>query len=205
MGLIEMVYCDRVWMMCSYKLIVDHILTHHRSNWSFGAGCRFQAGPLYFSTLAVQDFLKVFHGGSRYWATPFEIHTPMWKINCKYVMGECDLKIVIPPFIDLSRLIGKWRSHDMDYFRHCSCLETNPCVLVYFPDSRRSCHSCRIWNSTAYFEDFTVRYGLKKSMNGLYKTNIDYSFIRRMVENYCTLGKTHPWPIPSPRPGLGEK
>ena len=26
-------------------------------------------------------------------------------------------------------------------------------------------------------------------MNGVYKTNIDCSFIRRMVENYCTLGK----------------
>ena len=68
------------------------------------------------------------------------------------------------------------------------------CVsFYYFPDSRRSCHSCRIWNSIAYFPDFTVRYGLK-SMNGVYKTNIDCSFIRGMVENYCTLGKTQPWP-----------
>ena len=29
----------------------------------------------------------------------------------------------------------------------------------------------------------------KKSMNGVYKTNIDCSFIREMVENYCSLGK----------------
>ena len=28
----------------------------------------------------------------------------------------------------------------------------------------------------------------------VYKTNIDCSFIRGMVENYCTLGKTQSWP-----------
>ena len=40
------------------------------------------------------------------------------------------------------------------------------CVSFFcFPDSRRSCHSCRIWNSIGYFPDFTVRYGIKKSMN----------------------------------------
>ena len=33
--------------------------------------------------------------------------------------------------------------------------------FYYFPDSRRSCHSCGIWNSIAYFPDFTVRYGLQ--------------------------------------------
>ena len=57
----------------------------------------------------------------------------------------------------------------MDYFLQCSCLETNPCGLFFtidFPDSRRSCHSCRIWNSKAYFPDFTVRYvRTKTSMN----------------------------------------
>ena len=31
-------------------------------------------------------------------------------------------------------------------------------------------------------------------MNGGYKTNIDCSFIRGMVENYCTLGKIQSWP-----------
>ena len=45
----------------------------------------------------------------------------------------------------------------------------------------------------------------KKSINGLYKTNIDCSFIRGMVENYCTLGKTQPWPIIHLGPtGLGD-
>ena len=34
----------------------------------------------------------------------------------------------------------------------------------------------------------------EKSINGVYKTNIDCSFIRGMVENYCTLGKIQPWP-----------
>ena len=31
-------------------------------------------------------------------------------------------------------------------------------------------------------------------MNGVYKTYIDCYFIQGMVENYCTLGKIHPWP-----------
>ena len=45
----------------------------------------------------------------------------------------------------------------------------------------------------------------KKSMNGVYKTNIDCSFIRGMVENYCTLGKIQPWPTVHLGPtGLGE-
>ena len=39
---------------------------------------------------------------------------------------------------------------------------------------------CRFYGS--------VRYGLK-IYNGVYKTYIDCSFIRRMLENYCTLGK----------------
>ena len=34
-------------------------------------------------------------------------------------------------FKDLSHLIGYRRSHDMDYFRQCSCLETNPSVLFF--------------------------------------------------------------------------
>ena len=34
----------------------------------------------------------------------------------------------------------------------------------------------------------------KKSMNGVHKTNIDCSFTREMVKNYCTLGKIQPWP-----------
>ena len=35
--------------------------------------------------------------------------------------------------------------------------------VYYFPDSRRSCHSCQIWNSIAYFPHFTVWYGLLSS------------------------------------------
>ena len=67
-------------------------------------------------------------------------------------------------------------------------------IFYYFPDSQKSCRSCQIWNLITYFPDFTVRYRLKKSMNGVYKTNIDCSFIRGMVENYCTLGKIQPRP-----------
>ena len=45
----------------------------------------------------------------------------------------------------------------------------------------------------------------KNSMNGVYKTNIDCTFIRGMVENYCTLGKIQPWPTIHLGPtGLGE-
>ena len=50
-----------------------------------------------------------------------------------------------------------------------------------------------------------ARYRLKQSMNGVHKTNIDCSFIWGMVENYCTLGKTQPWPTIHLDPtGLGE-
>ena len=41
-------------------------------------------------------------------------------------------------------------------------------------------------------------------MNGVYKTNIDCSFIQGMVENYCTLSKTQPWPIHLSPTGRGE-
>ena len=42
-------------------------------------------------------------------------------------------------------------------------------------------------------------------MNGVYKTNIDCSFIRGMVENFCTLGKIQPCPTIHLGPtGLGE-
>ena len=43
------------------------------------------------------------------------------------------------------------------------------CSFYYFPDSRRSCHSCRIWNSIAYFPDFMIRYGLKNLWMGCIK------------------------------------
>ena len=45
----------------------------------------------------------------------------------------------------------------------------------------------------------------KKSMNVVYKTNIDCSFIRGMVEKYCTLSKIQPLPTIHLGPtGLGE-
>ena len=83
----------------------------------------------------------------------------------------------------------------MDYFRQCSCLETNPCVLVFFISLTLSKLS-QLPNSKldGLFSRFYGSVRTKKSMNGVYKTNIDCSFIRGMVENYCTLGKTQPWP-----------
>ena len=44
------------------------------------------------------------------------------------------------------------------------------------------------------FSGFYGSVQTKKSMNWVYKTNIDFSFIRGMIENYCTLGKIQPWP-----------
>ena len=41
----------------------------------------------------------------------------------------------------------------------------------------------------AYFPDFIVRHGLKKSMNGVHKQILTALFILGMVENYCTLPK----------------
>ena len=84
----------------------------------------------------------------------------------------------------------------MDYFRQCSCLETNPCVLVFtisltLEEAFTAAEFGTCWPT---FQILRVRYGLKKSMNGVYETNIDCSFIRGMVEKYCTLGKTQPWP-----------
>ena len=36
-------------------------------------------------------------------------------------------------------------------------------------------------------------------MKGVFETNIYCSFIHRMVENYCILGKIQPWPYSTPR------
>ena len=80
------------------------------------------------------------------------------------------------------------------------------CVsFYYFPDSQRSCHSCRI-RLDSLLSRFYGSVRTKISMNEiLYKTNIDCFFIRGMVENYCTLGKTQPWPTIHLSPtGLGE-
>ena len=43
------------------------------------------------------------------------------------------------------------------------------CYFYYSPDSRRSCHSCRIWSSIAYFPDFMVWYGLENLWMGCIK------------------------------------
>ena len=44
-----------------------------------------------------------------------------------------------------------------------------------------------------------------KSMDEVYKTDIDYSFIRGMIEIYSTSGKIQPWPTIHLGPiGLGE-
>ena len=65
-----------------------------------------------------------------------------------------------------------WISFDNE----CSCQETNPCVLVFtiFPTLGEDV-------TAAEFE--TLRFGTAaKSMNVVYKTNIDCSFIWEMVE-----------------------
>ena len=88
----------------------------------------------------------------------------------------------------------------MDYFRQCSCLETNPCVLVFTISL-----TLEEAVTAAEFGRFYGSVRTKKSMNRVYKTNIDCSVIRGMVENYCTLGKIQPWPTIHLGPtGLGE-
>ena len=54
----------------------------------------------------------------------------------------------------------------MDYFRLCSCLETNPLLCVsfyYFPDSLEAVTAAKFGTGyqVVYFPDFTVWYGLK--------------------------------------------
>ena len=97
----------------------------------------------------------------------------------------------------------------MDYFRPCSYLETNPCVLV-FTISLTLSKLSQLPNLEldSLLSRFYGSVRTKKSMNGMYKTNIDCSFIRWMVENYCTLGKIQPLPtmptIHLGPTGLGE-
>ena len=97
----------------------------------------------------------------------------------------------------------------MEYFRQSSCLETNPCVYFFFLLfpwlSKKLSQLPNLELDNLLNRFYGVRYGLKKSMNGVYKTNIDFSFIRGMVENFCTLGKIQPWPTIYLGPtGLGE-
>ena len=76
-------------------------------------------------------------------------------------------------------------------------------IFYYFPDSRRS------WLPKLELYSLLSRFcgsvRTTKIMNGVYKTNIDCSFIRGMVENYCILGKIQPWPTINLGPmDLGE-
>ena len=68
----------------------------------------------------------------------------------------------------------------MDYFRQCSCLETNPRVLVFtisltLEEAVTARPNLELDSLLSRFYG-SVR--TKKSMNGVYKTNIDCSFIR---------------------------
>ena len=75
------------------------------------------------------------------------------------------------------------------------------CVsFYYFPDSRKKLSQPPNLELDSLLSRFYGSVPTKKSMNGVYKTNIDCSFIRGMVENYCTLGKTQPQAYYSPRP-----
>ena len=77
----------------------------------------------------------------------------------------------------------KRRSHDMDYFRQRSCLETWRLLkkLLQLPNLELDSLLSRFYGPVQ----------TKKSMNGVCKTNIDCSFIRGMVENYCTLDRIY--------------
>ena len=70
----------------------------------------------------------------------------------------------------------------------------------YFPDSQKKLSQPPNLELDSLLSRFYSSVRTKKSMNGVYKTNIDCSFIRGMVENYCTLGKTQPQAYYSPRP-----
>ena len=67
--------------------------------------------------------------------------------------------------------------NDMDYFRQCSCLEINPCVLFFIISLTLSKLS-QLPNLE--LDNGSVR--TKKSANGMHKTDNNCSFIREMVE-----------------------
>ena len=83
----------------------------------------------------------------------------------------------------------------MDYFQKCSCLETNPCVLFFTISLtlEEAVTTAKFGTRKSTFQ--ILQFGTDKtSMNGVYKTNIDCSFIQGMLENHCTLGKIQLWP-----------
>ena len=72
------------------------------------------------------------------------------------------------------------------------------CYLIFF-------YYFQILELDSLLSKFYGSIRTKKSMNEVYKTNIDSSFVRGMVENYCALGKIQPWPPIHLGPaGLGE-
>ena len=81
-------------------------------------------------------------------------------------------------------------------FRQCLCLQTSPCVLFFTNlsltlEEAEQLPNLKLDNLLSKF-DGSVR--TKKSINGVYKTNIDCPFIRGALENYCPLGESQPWP-----------
>ena len=59
-------------------------------------------------------------------------------------------------------------------------MKTNLCVLFFTISLplEEAATAAEFGNSIAYFPDFTVRYGLQNLWIGVYKTNVDRSFIR---------------------------
>ena len=75
-------------------------------------------------------------------------------------------------------------------------METNAWVLFFFlfPWLSKKLSQLPNLELDSLLSRFCGPVRTKNSINGVYKTNIDCSFIRGMVENYCTLGKIQPWP-----------
>ena len=105
----------------------------------------------------------------------------MYKVVSQRKLDVCRYQTLYTPFIDLSRLTGEKKVTWHGLFPTMFMLETNPCVLVF---------SISLTLEAVTAVEFETRYRFydlvrtKKSMNGVYKTNIDCSFIRGMVENY---------------------
>ena len=79
------------------------------------------------------------------------------------------------------------------------------CYLLLFPWLSKKLSQLPNLELNSLLSRFYSSVRTKKSMNGVYKTNIDCFFIWGMVENYCTLGKIQPWPTIHLGPtGLGE-
>ena len=96
----------------------------------------------------------------------------------------------------------------MDYFPQCSCLKNNPCVLFFllFPWLTKKLSQLPKLELDSLLSKFYGSVRTKNLWMVCIKANIDYSFIRGMVENYCTLGKIQSWPTIHLSPtGLGVR